>query len=66
MITIRSRFELTLNQLEQACQADPGQEEEKKERQGDRWERVGEGDRDCWCLGSTGTTITAVCVCVSV
>lgn len=32
MITIRSRFELTLNQLEQACQADPGQEEEKKER----------------------------------
>lgn len=30
---------------------------------------MGEGSRDCWCSGSTATTITAVCarvyVCVS-
>lgn len=25
---------------------------------------VGEGSRDCWCRGSTATTITAVCLCL--
>lgn len=27
---------------------------------------MGEGSRDCWCSGSTATTITAVCACVYV
>lgn len=27
---------------------------------------MGEGSRDCWCSGSTATTITAVCACVCV